>query len=88
MGKTLRNRKFPSRPNLHLRTHAGRCLGHPARLFFQGREKEGLSVLLGSPQLTSFLTMVVPQRKREENEWNMTMAKYEEVTDIDVTDRL
>jgi hypothetical protein len=32
--------------------------------------------------------MVVPQRKREENEWNMTMTKYEEVTDINVTDRI
>lgn len=28
------------------------------------------------------------QRKREENKWSMTMAKYEEVTDIDVTDRI
>lgn len=33
--------------------------------------------------------MVAPQRKREETEWNMTMAKHGEVTDIaNVIDRI
>lgn len=90
MGKNLRDRKFPIPKNCH----AGRCLGYPARLSFPlwrrevGWGRGNLLVLLGSPLDNRLPHHGSSQRKREENKWNMTMAKYEEVTDIDVTDRI
>lgn len=66
-------------------------LDSPSHRGGEKREGDGmgsLSVLLGSPLDNRLPHHGSSPKEEGRNKWNMTMTKYEEVTDINVTDRI